>query len=229
MFCAASLEHSQKRRMQSVSAKHALPAQWPTWKLLLLPWSAGKPPQHPLSENRGGRVNRKTHSTKAWCVRIDTPCGKWDPGGLPASGFPSTMLMCWRQPLSKTLHLAWAFWAAPRSSLFPTSTDHSFIFCCASHTAARRQGQRCRQPTWDHGARGKHPHRSLADPCAEGEYLRKHVCTSGFEPKAKPTEMKVYFWVALSLRPEVHPGQNILVMSYFSASCILTKGLLTSR
>lgn len=115
------------------------------------------------------------------------------PRGLPASGFPFKTLVCWRQPLSTALRWAWAFWAAPRPSFFATSTDHSCIFCCATHTAARRQGRRGQQPTWDDGARGKHAHQSLADPCTEGGYLRKYVCTSGFEPKAKRAEIKAYF------------------------------------
>lgn len=154
-----------------------------------------------------------------------------EPRGHLASGFwfhPSKKLMCWRQPLSNVLWWAWSFWAAPHSSFFAISTGLSYISCCAAHAAARRWGQRCQQPTGDHGPRGKCRHWSLADLCAEGGYLRKHICAPGLEPKAKTAKTKTYFWLALSLRTEIDPGQSILVMSYFSAFCALIGDLLTS-
>lgn len=97
----------------------------------------------------------------------------------------------------------------------------TFIFLCHIHRPflylllhRPHSGREARAevPAANLGLWSKHTHQSLADVCAEGGHLRKHVCTSGFGSKAKLTEIKAYFLVAQmrTLRTEIHPAQNIL-------------------
>lgn len=84
------------------------------------------------------------------CSSFNTPHGKWDQGSpcfwLPLQNAVALEITTERGPAVGTGLLGCT------TFIFATSTCHSRIFCCASHTAARRQGQRCPSRIMEPGA-----------------------------------------------------------------------------